>query len=77
MLCRYASTLQERLEAMAADTFPAAHDRDRILSVLADVGKTAAGFRQLAQKAIAQLCNSLLLHLRCNALEDSCTSQRT
>lgn len=63
-VCRYAGTLQERLEVMAVDVFSAAHDRERIQSVLADLGKTANGFRQLAHRAVDHFCGGVMLHFR-------------
>jgi hypothetical protein len=49
---------------MAADVFPALHDRERIHSVLADLAKTAAEFREVANKAIDHLASGALLQLR-------------
>ena len=49
---------------MAADVFPAAHDRERVHSVLADLAKTAAEFREVAYKAVQHLASGALLQLR-------------
>lgn len=49
---------------MAADVFPAAHDRERVHSVLADLAKTAAEFREVANKAVHHLASGALLQLR-------------
>ena len=50
---------------MAGDVFPAAHDQERIRSVLADLAKTAADFREIAGRAIDHLSTGCLLQLRC------------
>ena len=63
-LCSYASKLQEQLVLMAGDVFPAAHDQERIRSVLSDLAKTAADFRDIAGRAIDHLSTGSLLQLR-------------
>lgn len=62
--CSYAAKLQEQLGLMAADVFPAAHDQERIRSVLADLSKTAAEFRDIAGRAVDHLATGSLLQLR-------------
>ena len=49
---------------MAADVFPAAHDQERIRSVLADLSKTAAEFHDIAGRAVDHLATGSLLQLR-------------
>lgn len=65
--CSYASKLQEQLSLMAADVFPASHDQERIRSVLSDLSKTAADFRDIAARAIDHLATGSLLQLRWNS----------
>lgn len=60
----YASKLQEQLGLLAADIFPALHDQERIRSVLADLSKTAADFKDIATKAVDHLSTGSLLQLR-------------
>lgn len=60
----YVDKLRQQLEELAGQLFPAAHDRDRIKLVLADLGKTAADFRRLCVHAAEQLCTALAANLR-------------
>ncbi|KAL4441200.1 hypothetical protein ABPG77_011437 [Micractinium sp. CCAP 211/92] len=60
----YVGKLRQQLEDLAGQLFHQANDRDRIKLVLADLGKTSSDFRQLATKALDQLCGGLMPRLR-------------
>ncbi|KAL6780593.1 COG4 [Auxenochlorella protothecoides x Auxenochlorella symbiontica] len=60
----HAAKLRARLEGAAAARFRAASDRDRVLQVLADLGKAAADLRALSAAGAAALAQGALGALR-------------
>ena len=60
----YVGKLREQLEAIAAQQFLAANDRDRVKLVLADLGKAGSDFRTLATRGLEQLVVGILPRVR-------------
>ncbi len=62
---RYVTKLRQELEAGAAAVFAGASDRERVRSVLADLGKTSSDFAAMAGWALAAVASALASQLRC------------
>ncbi|GBF96968.1 hypothetical protein Rsub_09048 [Raphidocelis subcapitata] len=60
----YAAKLRTELEALAGRVFLSGGERERVASVLSDLGKTGSDFRALATRALESLADALLPRLR-------------
>mmetsp|Transcript_26 Transcript_26/g.78 ORF Transcript_26/g.78 Transcript_26/m.78 type:complete len:746 (+) Transcript_26:194-2431(+) len=60
----YVTKLRQELEHIAMEMFPAAQDRERVKSCLADLAKTSSDFHSLAAKALNSVASGLFPRLR-------------
>ena len=64
VLCRYVSKLRKQLEDACAEIFPSAQDQERVKSVLSDLAKTAADFKQIVARAAETFVAGLMPRVR-------------
>ncbi len=60
----YVTRLRTQLEELVVQLFQGPVDREKVKSVLADLGKTSTDFRGLATKALDTLCGGVMPRLR-------------
>lgn len=60
----YVTRLRTQLEELVVQLFQSPADREKVKSVLADLGKTSTDFRGLATKALDTLCGGVMPRLR-------------
>lgn len=60
----YVQRLRAELEDLVMQLFQGPADREKVKSVLADLGKTSTDFRSLATKALDALCGGIMPRLR-------------
>ena len=63
-MCRYVAKLRKQLEDACADIFSSTDDRERIRSVLSDLSKTAADFKQIVTRAAESFVVGLMPRVR-------------
>ena len=64
MVCRYVTKLRKQLEDACVDIFSSPEDLDRVKSVLSDLAKTAADFKQIAARAAESFVVGLMPRVR-------------
>lgn len=62
--CRYVAKLRRQLEDACADVFSSTEDCERIKSVLSDLSKTAADFKQIVTRAAESFVSGLMPRVR-------------
>lgn len=60
----YVQRLRSELEDLVMQLFKGPADREKVKSVLADLGKTSTDFRSLGTKALDALCGGIMPRLR-------------
>lgn len=60
----YVLKLKREMEETTAELFPAASDREKLRSIVADLAETAAAFRQLAAASLEELAGGVTQRVR-------------